>query len=199
MAAARNHLDRLVRLGRITGWGFERSISYLGARHPTLSYRMYRGGNEEDVNLGAFVREIAPSGARIEVSEAEGSIGTVHGWSPPAAAGASARDGVWRSQQVVLTISFASEAQLCRAVEVVVDRFTRDGAARHHPGSWWVPDARVSGTPHCPPGMVPAHAFSRPTGEGHAVVLSPGGRAPFPHASGHPVFLPARFGALLRA
>lgn len=198
MAAARRHLDGLVRTGQITGWGFEQSISYLLASRPTLSYRMYSGGQDEDANLGAFVREIAPAGASIEVSEAEGSIGAAHRWPPPAAAAPRNHNGVWRSRQVVLTISFLSERQLCRAVEVVVDRFTRGVGPGHHRGSWWVPDARASGTSRCPPGMISARAFSRPTGQGHAVVLSPGGPAPFPGASGHPVFLPARFGEFLR-
>ncbi|GAC1327920.1 MAG: hypothetical protein NVSMB17_02660 [Candidatus Dormibacteria bacterium] len=195
------HLDRLVRAGQITGWGFEQSIAYLAARQPTMSYRMYRGDEEQDANLGAFLREVATDGARVDVSEAEGSVSASTGWRPPGAAPHPV-DGVWRSRQVVLTISFLEEAQLRRAAEVVAQRFTRRPGSEHRPGSWWVPDARVSGTPNCPPGMVAARAHSRRTRHGHLVVLgtaaSPPGFAPFPGARTHQLFLPESFGAFLK-
>ena len=196
-ATAMRHLDRLVRSGRITGWGFEHSIAYLGASRPTMSYRMYRGQQEQDINLGAFVREVAPAGALIAVSEADGSVDSRSGWCPPAA-GALPDDGIWRSRQVVLTISFETERQLWHAAEVVADRFTRRAGTAHQPGSWWVPDARVCGTATCPPGMVPALAHSRRTGDGHFVVLSVDGPAPFTGARTHDLFLPEPFGAYLR-
>ncbi|HEV1997236.1 MAG TPA: hypothetical protein VGR61_03780 [Candidatus Dormibacteraeota bacterium] len=196
-ATAVQHLDQLVRSGRITGWGFEQSIAYLGASHPTMSYRMYRGQQDQDTNLGAFIREIAPTGALIAVSEAEGSVDSRTGWRPPAS-GTVPVNGVWRSRQVVLTISFETEPQLWRAAEVVAEHFTRRPGPGHQPGSWWVPDARVSGTATCPPGMVPALAHSRRTGDGHFVVLSAAGPAPFTGARTHELFLPEPFGAFLR-
>ncbi|MGI8609569.1 MAG: hypothetical protein ACR2MY_10145 [Candidatus Dormibacteria bacterium] len=196
-AAAMRHLDSLVRAGRITGWGFESSVDYLGASRPTMSYRMYRGDDEQDANLGAFMREVAQDGALISVSEAQGSVGTHHGWRPPPSSG-RARRGVWRSRQVVLTINFASEPQLCRAAALVAERFTRRQNQEHLPGSWWVPDARVSGTTTCPPGMVAARAYSRAAGDGHLVVLSTAGPAPFPQARTHDLFLPEPFGEFLR-
>jgi len=195
-ASAMRRLDVLVRAGRITGWGFEPSVDYLGAQQPTMSYRMYRGNDEQDANLGAFVREISQDGALIAVSEAQGCVGAGHGWRPPAAT--AARRGVWRSRQVVLTISFASELQLCRAAELIAERFTRRTGSGHRPGSWWIPDARVSGTANCPPGMVAARAYTRPTGNGHLVVLSASGPAPFPMARSHRLFLPTPFGEFLR-
>ena len=201
-ATAMQHLDRLVQAGQITGWGFEQSIAYLAARRPTMSYRMYRGDEEQDANLGAFLREVATEGARVDVSEAQGSVGAATGWRPPTADELPA-DGVWRSRQVVLTISFQGEAQLRRAAEVVAERFTRRTGSDHRPGSWWVPDARVSGTPNCPPGMVEARAHSRRTRDGHFVVLSAAAStprsAPFPGARTHQLFLPESFGAFLRA
>ncbi|MDQ6637989.1 MAG: hypothetical protein M3Y62_09430 [Candidatus Dormibacteraeota bacterium] len=195
-AAARRHLDRLAGAGRITGWGLECSIAYLAARRPTMSYRMYRGDDAEDLNLGAFIREVASRGAQIAVSEAEGCVAAHHGWRPPG--GGFATRGVWRSRQVVLTISFASDRELRFAAQVVAERFTRRVEAGHLPGSWWVPDARVSGTPNCPPGMILAKAFTRRAGRRHAVVLTPGGPAPFSGARTHPVFLPEPFGRFLR-
>jgi len=201
-AVAMRHLDQLVRAGDITGWGFERSIAYLGARRPTMSYRMYRGHDDQDANLGAFLREIAPDGARVEVSEAQGAVSASTGWRPPTAT-AEPLDGVWRSRQVVLTISFVSETQLTRAAELVAERFTRGTGSSHRPGSWWVPDARVCGTSNCPPGMIAARAHSHRVRDGHFVVLSAAamvpGKVPFPRARTHELFLPRSFGAFLQA
>lgn len=194
-ATARRHLDRLAGAGRIRGWGLKRSIAYLAASRPIMSCRMYRGAAAEDSNPGAFIREVASREAQIAVSEAEGSVPEHHGWRPPG--GGLAIPGVWRSRQVVLTISFASDRELRIAAQVVAERFTRRVEAGHLPGSWWVPDVRVSGTPNCPPGMVLAKAFTRRAGRRHAVVLTPGGPAPFSGARPHPVFLPEPFGRFL--
>lgn len=65
-------------------------------------------------------------------------------------------------------------------------------------GSWWMPDASLSGTPNCPPGMVLATAFTRRAGPKHMVARTPGGPAPFWGARTHSVFLPEPCGKFLR-
>jgi hypothetical protein len=147
-------LDRLVLAGRVTGYTLEEDTGYIGARVPTLTYRMYMEGRESHLNLGAFAVAMADLGTTMRLSRVQGAV---------------AYDGsIWRSRQLCLTVEFAGEASLGDALDIVHERFVAAPAAA--PGSWRFPDVRVTGAePRCTAGAY-AHRWQR--GNSSAVVLS---------------------------
>ncbi len=148
-------LDALCRSGRITGYTMERDPRYLGARRPTLSYRMYRdaAGLHHARRFAAEMRRLR---ARTAVAATAGNrrLGPV----------------LERTAQLTMTATFGDQRALARALTVVRHRYYAAGA-RPEAGSWWLPDVRLTGC-HELPGTVPALTHSLPTAEGLAVALT---------------------------
>lgn len=150
----REHLDRLVRAGEATGYSVEEDPAYLAARVPTLTYRMYADAPLSHLNLGAFAAAVADFGARMRLSRVEGVLGE--------------GGRLLRSRQLCLTAEFASGASVQRAVGLVRERFTASAAST--PGSWQLPDVRITGVE--PPGTAAAYAHCWPSERGTIVLLS---------------------------
>jgi len=124
-----SHLDHLVTSGQVTGYTVEEDTGYLGARVPTLTYRMYMDGPESHLNLGAIAAAMAELATAMRLSRVQGTV---------------AYEGlIRRSRQLCLTSEFAHERALLAALRIVNERFIAAPAAA--PGSWRYPDVRVSG------------------------------------------------------
>ena len=147
-------LDRLVLIGRVTGYTVEEDTGYIGARVPTLTYRMYMDGHESHLNLGAFAAAMADLGTTMRLSRVQGAV-AYHGT-------------IWRSRQLCLTVEFAGERALGDALDIVHDRFV--AAPEAAPGSWRFPDVRVTGAE--PRSTVAAFAHRWQRGHAGAVVVS---------------------------
>ncbi|MFI5168631.1 MAG: hypothetical protein ACHQQS_18655 [Thermoanaerobaculales bacterium] len=144
-------LDRLVLAGRVTGYTVEEDTGYIGARVPTLTYRMYMDGPESHLNLGAFAAAMADLGTTMRLSRVQGAVayyGTI-----------------WRSRQLCLTVEFGGEGALGDALDIVHDRFV--AAPEAAPGSWRFPDVRVTGAEP----RSTAAAFAHYWQQGHASVV----------------------------
>lgn len=151
----RIRLDELVAAGLATGYTVEEDAAYLTARRPTLTYRMYSDRAASHRNLGEFAAAMAELGAAIRLSRVEGVMPR-----PGSLAG--------RTRQLCLTAEFTSQAALHAAAALVQRRFTASRAAA--PGSWRLPDVRISGAE--PPGTVPAYAHQWRAGRATAVLLT---------------------------
>lgn len=147
-------LDHLLLSGRVTGYTVEDDTGYLGARVPTLTYRMYMDGAESHLNLGAFASAMADLPATMRLSRVEGAV--------------AYEGSIWRSRQLCLTAEFASESSLGDALNIINDRFVAAPAAA--PGSWRFPDVRVTGA--APRGMAGAYAHRWQSGRATAVVVT---------------------------
>lgn len=147
-------LDRLVLAGRVTGYTVEENTGYIGARVPTLTYRMYMDRPESHLNLGAFAAAMADLGTTMRLSRVQGAV--------------AYQGAIWRSRQLCLTVEFAGEAALGDALDIVHDRFVAAPAAA--PGSWRFPDVRVTGAE--PRSTAGAYAHRWQHGHAGAVVLS---------------------------
>ncbi len=151
----REHLDQLVAAGGATGYTVEEDATYLAARRPTLTYRMYSDRAASHRNLGEFAAAMADLGASMRLSRVEGvmpRLGSLGG----------------RTSQLCLTAEFTSQVAVRAAAAVVQRRFTASCAAA--PGSWRLPDVRISGAQ--PPGTVTAYAHQWPAGTATAVLLT---------------------------
>lgn len=122
-------LDRLVAVGRLTGYTIEEDSAYLEAKIPTLTYRMYVDGAASQQNLGAFAAAMAELGAAMRLSRVRGNLGQA--------------GSIRRSRQLCLTAQLGSTTAMDDAIEVVHRRFIAAPAAA--PGSWRYPDLRVVG------------------------------------------------------
>jgi hypothetical protein len=149
-----SELDQLVVSGRVTGYTVEEDTCYIGARVPTLTYRMYMDGPESHLNLGAFAAAMADLGTTMRLSRVLGAV--------------AYQGAVWRSRQLCLTVEFAGEGALGVALDIVHDRFV--AAPEAAPGSWRFPDVRVTGAQ--PRSTATAFAHRWPHGSDGAVVLS---------------------------
>jgi hypothetical protein len=147
-------LDALLLAGRVTGYTVEDETRYIGARVPTLTYRMYMDGPESHLNLGAFAAAMADLGTTMRLSRVLGTV-AYHG-------------AIWRSRQLCLTVEFAGERALGEALDIVHDRFV--AAPEAAPGSWRFPDVRVTGA--TPPSTASAFAHYWVHGNAGVVVLS---------------------------
>jgi len=149
-----SRLDHLVASGRVTGYTVEEDTSYIGARVPTLTYRMYIDGPESHLNLGAFAAAMADLGSTMRLSRVQGAV--------------AYKGSIWRSRQLCLTTEFAGESGLGDALDIVHEHFVAAPAAA--PGSWRFPDVRVTGAqPRCTAG---AYAHQWRHGRASAVVLT---------------------------
>lgn len=158
------HLDGLVTSGRITGYTIEEDTSYLAARVPTLTYRMYVDGAESQLNLGAFASAMADLATVMRLSRVRGTV---------------AEAGVLRrSKQLCLTAEFASERMIGEALDVICRRFISAPAAA--PGSWRHPDVRITGAEPRDAPVVFAHQWKREHAD--AVVLTLEAEPPQPGA-----------------
>jgi hypothetical protein len=149
-----SNLEQLVLAGSVTGYTVEEDTAYIGARVPTLTYRMYMDGPESHLNLGAFAAAMADLGTTMRLSRVQGAV-AYHG-------------AIWRSRQLCLTVEFAGEGALGEALATVHDRFV--AAPDAAPGSWRFPDVRVTGAE--PRSTAPAFAHHWQLGRGGAVVLT---------------------------
>lgn len=149
-----SELDHLVVSGRVTGYTVEEDTGYIGARVPTLTYRMYMDGPESHLNLGAFAAAMADLGTTMRLSRVQGAV--------------AYQGAIWRSRQLCLTVEFAGERAIGAALNIVHDRFV--AAPEAAPGSWRFPDVQVTGTQ--PPTTATAFAHRWPYGRDGAVVLS---------------------------
>ena len=147
-------LDELVVLGRVTGYTVEEDTAYIGAKVPTLTYRMYMDGPESHLNLGAFAAAMADLGTTMRLSRVQGTV--------------AYQGAIWRSRQLCLTVEFAGAGSLGEALDVVHERFV--AAPEAAPGSWRFPDVRVTGAE--PLSTVAAFAHHWPHGRSGAVVLT---------------------------
>ncbi|MHB8611957.1 MAG: hypothetical protein ACYDAL_05960 [Candidatus Dormibacteraceae bacterium] len=147
-------LDWLLLAGRATGYTVEDETRYIGARVPTLTYRMYMDGSESHLNLGAFAAAMADLGTTMRLSRVLGAV--------------AYQGAIWRSRQLCLTVEFGGEAALGDALDIVYDRFV--AAPEAAPGSWRFPDVRVTGA--TPRSTAPAFAHHWEHGSARAVVLS---------------------------
>ena len=147
-------LDRLVAGGQLSGYTIEADPSYLAARRPTLTYRMYVRSARSRRNLAEFRRAMAGLGAELRTWPLVGTV--------------AAPGGLVRTDQVCVSATFADDASLRRGVSLVERRFTR-GGEEAAPGSWRFPDVRVSGG--APPGTIAAWAHR--WGPAVALTLSP--------------------------
>jgi hypothetical protein len=164
-----SELDHLVVSGRVTGYTVEQDTGYIGARVPTLTYRMYMDGPESHLNLGAFAAAMADLGTTMRLSRVQGAV--------------AYQGAIWRSRQLCLTVEFAGERALGEALDIVHDRFV--AAPDAAPGSWRFPDVRVTGTR--PRSTASAFAHHWPYGRDGAVVLSLDEDPPVRGASTTPV------------
>ncbi|GAC1662200.1 MAG: hypothetical protein PVS2B1_20760 [Candidatus Dormibacteraceae bacterium] len=158
------HLDALVISGRITGYTIEEDTSYLVARVPTLTYRMYADGAESHLNLGAFAAAMAELATVMRLSRVRGTV---------AEAGM-----LRRSKQLCLTAEFASERVIGEALDVIYRRFISAPAAA--PGSWRYPDVRITGAEPQDAPVVFAHQWKREREDAVVLTLEP--EAPGPGA-----------------
>jgi hypothetical protein len=149
-----SRLDRLVASGRVTGYTVEEDTSYIGARVPTLTYRMYIDGLESHLNLRAFAAAMADLGTSMRLSRVQGAV--------------AYKGTIWRSRQLCLTTEFAGDGGLGDALDVVHERFVAAPAAA--PGSWRFPDVRVTGAQ--PQSTAGAYAHRWQNGRASAVVLT---------------------------
>lgn len=153
-------LDRLVLAGHATGYTVEEDTGYIGARVPTLTYRMYVDGPESHLNLGAFAAAMADLGTTMRLSRVYGAV--------------AYQGAIQRSRQLCLTVEFAGEGAIGDALDIVHDRFV--AAPEAAPGSWRFPDVRVTGAePHSTAGAF-AHRWQH--GRAGAVVLTLDENAP---------------------
>ncbi|HKB32746.1 MAG TPA: hypothetical protein VKF16_02675 [Candidatus Dormibacteraeota bacterium] len=164
-----SELDRLVLSGRVTGYTVEEDTGYIGARVPTLTYRMYIDGPESHLNLGAFAAAMADLGTTMRLTRVQGAV--------------AYRGAIWRSRQLCLTVEFAGEGAMGDALDIVYDRFV--AAPEAAPGSWRFPDVRVTGAE--PRSTAAAFAHHWPCGRDGAVVLSLDEDAPARGARTSPV------------
>lgn len=147
--------DVLCRCRRITGYTVEPEAGYLRARRPTLTYRMYR----DPAGLGharRFAADMARLGARLEAWPATGNLqvaGEIH-----------------RTRQVTVRATFAHHRSLARALSLVRRRYHAAGL-RPVPGSWVIPDLRLTGCGPLP-GTMAAFAQALRTPRGVAVTLT---------------------------
>src|SRR5260370_35186541 len=88
-----SELDRLVLSGRVTGYTVEEDTGYIGARVPTLTYRMYIDGPESHLNLGAFAAAIADLGTTMRLTRFQGAVAD--------------REAICTSMQLCLTVELA--------------------------------------------------------------------------------------------
>src|SRR5258708_26146836 len=117
-----SELDRLVLSGRVTGYTVEEDTGYIGARVPTLTYRMYIDGPESHLNLGAFAAAMADLGTTMRLSRVQGAV--------------AYQGSIWRSRQLCLTAEFAGEGALGDALDIIHDRFVAAPGAP--PESRWL-------------------------------------------------------------
>src|SRR5258708_8256603 len=89
-----SELDRLVLSGRVTGYTVEEDTGYIGARVPTLTYRMYIDGPESHLNLGAFAAAMADLGTTMRLTRVQGAV--------------AYRGAIGRSRQLCLPVEFAA-------------------------------------------------------------------------------------------
>jgi hypothetical protein len=164
-----SELDHLVVSGRVTGYTVEEDTGYIGARVPTLTYRMYMDGPESHLNLGAFAAAMADLGTTMRLTRVQGAV--------------AYRGAIWRSRQLCLTVEFAGEGAVGDALDIVYDRFV--AAPEAAPGSWRFPDVRVTGAE--PRSTAAAFAHHWPFGRDGAVVLSLDENAPARGARTAPV------------
>lgn len=150
----REQLDALVGAGVVTGYTIEEDAGYLAAAAPTLTYRMYSDGAASHFNLGAFASAMADFGPSMQLSRVEGVVGE--------------RGRLRRTRQLCLTAAFTDGLTLEAAASLVRRRFTSSSAAA--PGSWILPDVRITGA--APRGTASAYAHCWPAGAGAAVVLT---------------------------
>lgn len=149
-----SHLDRLVASGRLTGYTVEEDTSYLCARLPTLTYRMYTEGPESHLNFGAFAAAMAGLGAAMRLWRLQGVV---------------AEEGlIRRSPQLCVAAEFVDESGLADALHIINRRFVAAPAAA--PGSWRYPDVRVSGAEPLSTAAVYAHQWQ--IGRSGVVVLT---------------------------
>ena len=153
-------LDRLVSAGMLSGYTLEDDSSYLDARRPTLTYRMYSEGAKSHRNLGEFVAALADLGAQLRLSPVTGTV-----------AGACLR----RSRQLCVTGTFRWDWQVEEAVALVERRFTA-GAGAAVPGSWRYPDVRITAV--APAGTIAAWAHRWVEAGVVVLALSPAAPAP---------------------
>ena len=154
-------LDRLVANGRLSGYTVEADTSYLYAKRPTLTYRMYARHSASEHNLDAFWSAMSTIGAELRASRLVGIV--------------AGPCGLVRTDQICIGAAFADARILERAVALVQDRFTCGPAAV--PGSWRFPDLRVSGA--APEGTIAvwAHRWDA------AVTLAASAVPPVPNAT----------------
>jgi hypothetical protein len=167
-------LDRLVLAGLLTGYTIEEDVRHLEAAGPTLTYRMYAEGAASHLNVGAFASAMARLGAGLRMHRVVGTLGV--------------RDAqgrhLHRSRQLCVEARFESAATVEHALGVVRSRFlarTRGAVA----GSWFLPDARITGVSTPPDGAVEVVAHSWPAERGTAVCLSLSPEPPLPAADTH--------------
>jgi hypothetical protein len=99
-------LDELVRRRAISGYTVERDAGYLEARHPTLTYRMYR--DREGVrHARRLVAEMKAIGAGVTVAATAGNV----------------RSHILRNAHITVTARFERERDLARALAVVRERY----------------------------------------------------------------------------
>lgn len=164
-----SELDDLVSSGHITGYTIEEDSSYLRARVPTLTYRMYMDGPTSHLNLGAFASAMGELATTMKLSRVHGTV---------------ARGGVLaRSRQLCLTAEFRGDNEIGAAMTVVHNRFV--AAPKAAPGSWRFPDVRVSGA--LPAATARAYAHHWRAGHATAVVLTLDPRSPTGGAKTRPV------------
>ncbi|MFZ0214767.1 MAG: hypothetical protein WAM30_02390 [Candidatus Dormiibacterota bacterium] len=147
--------DALVRRRTVSGYTVEHDATYLFGRQPTLTYRMYRD-RRGAAHVLRFIADMRELGARISVTAAVGNLATPR--------------GIRRNAQVTITAVFDREWELLRALALVRTRYHARGSAPL-PGSWELPDVRLTG---CAPlaGTMPVIAQSLRTGDGVAVTLT---------------------------
>src|SRR5258708_12469652 len=100
-----SELDRLVLSGRVTGYTVEEDTGYIGARVPTLTYRMYIDGPESHLNLGAFAAAMADLGTTMRLTRVQGAV--------------AYRGAIWRSRQLCLAVAFAGERAMGDAPDIL--------------------------------------------------------------------------------
>jgi hypothetical protein len=148
-------LDALVRRRTVSGYTVEGDAAYLWGRQPTLTYRMYRD-RRGAAHVLRFIADMRELGARVSVTAAVGNLATSR--------------GILRNAQVTITAVFDREWDLRRALALVRTRYHAHGSAPL-PGSWELPDVRLTGCAGLA-GTMPVIAQSLRTGDGVAVTLT---------------------------
>lgn len=168
-------LDRLLLQRRITGYTVEADVSYITARIPTLTYRVYddRPGLH---HLNRFLSDMRPLQAEVSVCPGTGNL------HDEAVAGS-----IRRTPQLTASVRFGGRKALESAIRLVRTRYhgLQPGAVR---GSWLRPDVRVTGC-RTVTGMVAvtAHCFGL-QGPG-AVTMTLEGQPPIPGLPQMPVWV----------